>query len=89
MNKAIRVNDILYNIQVKLNWLVEKKIDGKRQHKVIITSPNLTQEIEYLIEDIKKELPAIEKELYTVDITMSKEEQILKDLGYNSPLPNK
>ena len=41
MNKIVKINDITYNIQVVLDYIVEKRIGGRRQHKVTITSPNL------------------------------------------------
>ena len=81
MNKIVKINDITYNIQVVLDYIVEKRIGGRRQHKVTITSPNLPTK-EYLITDLEKELSLIEEELSNIKNTFSEGELLLKKLGY-------
>ena len=81
MNKIVKINDITYNIQVVLDYIVEKRIGGRRQHKVIITSPNLPTK-EYFITDLEKELSLIEEELSNIKNTFSEGELLLKKLGY-------
>ncbi len=81
MNKIVKINDITYNIQVVLDYIVEKRIGGRRQHKVTITSPNLPTK-EYFITDLEKELSLIEEELSNIKNTFSEGELLLKKLGY-------
>ena len=70
MNKIVKINDITYNIQVVLDYIVEKRIGGRRQHKVTITSPNLPTK-KYFITDLEKELSLIEEELSNIKNTFS------------------
>ena len=81
MNKIVKINDITYNIQVVLDYIVEKRIGGRRQHKVTIASPNLPTK-EYFITDLEKELSLIEEELSNIKNTFSEGELLLKKLGY-------
>ena len=81
MNKIVKINDITYNIQVVLDYIVEKRIGGRRQHKVTITSPNLPTK-KYFITDLEKELSLIEEELSNIKNTFSEGELLLKKLGY-------
>ena len=81
MYKIVKINDITYNIQVVLDYIVEKRIGGRRQHKVTITSPNLPTK-KYFITDLEKELSLIEEELSNIKNTFSEGELLLKKLGY-------
>jgi len=68
MNKQHEYRDYKFNIKVELNHKVEKRIDGKREHKVtlndmgpsnyyqsqLVESQNLAEIIELMIEDAEK-----------------------------------
>ena len=81
MNRIVKLNDVTYNINVVLDYIVEKRIGGRRQHKVTVTSPKLPTKV-YLIVDLEKELPLIEEELNNIKTTLSEQELLLLNLGY-------
>ena len=81
MNKIVKLNDVTYNINIVLDYIVEKRIGGRRQHKVTVTSPKLPTK-EYFITDLEKELPLIEEELNNIKTTLSEQELLLLNLGY-------
>ena len=81
MNKIVKLNDVTYNINIVLDYIVEKRIGGRRQHKVTVTSPKLPTK-KYFIVDLEKELPLIEEELNNIKTTLSEQELLLLNLGY-------
>lgn len=91
MNKQHDYRNYKFNIKVELNHKVEKKIDGKREHKVtlnnmgssnyyqsqLVETQNLSEIIELMIEDAEK---WVDKQ---INGYKSPEQLILISMGFN------
>ena len=83
MKKQLETNYATYNIEVKLNFLVDHNIGGGRSHKVTVSSPHLFRPLEYITKDLEKELPLIEGSLDGMVKALSDDIKVLKELGYS------
>ena len=91
MNKIHEYRGYKFNIKVELNYRVEKRINGKREHKVTLNDMgpsnyyqsiyvetcNLEENIQLMIEDAETWVDT------RVDGNKTFEEKLLASLGFN------
>jgi hypothetical protein len=83
VKKKVIIDGTPYDIEVRLGYLNGYEIGCKNNHLVIITSLSLDTPLKYIVKDLKKELPLIEKHLEDVEKMSSDNISILKELGYD------
>ena len=82
MKKQIIVGNTTYTIEVKLNFRIEKRLNGKREHIVLITDDKTTDHQDFYITELD-EIKKIENTLLDKTLTEETQEQKqLIKLGY-------